>query len=96
MGWGGGLGLLACPCRPMHSVTQSHLTLCDPMDCVAHQVPLYMEFSRQEYYSRLPFPSLGDLHNSGTEYGSPALQAGSLPSEPPRKQLGSAHVHTYM
>ena len=52
---------------------------------VACHAPLSMGFSRQEYYSRLPFPSLGDLHNSGTEYGSPALQAGSLPFEPPGK-----------
>ena len=42
-----------------------------------------MEFSRQEYWSGLPFPSPGDLPNSGIEPGSPALQANSLPSEPP-------------
>ena len=35
------------------------LTLCDPMDCVAHQAPLSMEFSRQVYWSGLPFPSPG-------------------------------------
>ena len=39
------------------------LTLCDPTDCVAHQAPLSMEFSRQEYWSGLPFPSPGDLPN---------------------------------
>ena len=42
-----------------------------------------MEFSRQEYWSGLPFPSPGDLHNPGIEPGSPALQADALPSEPP-------------
>ena len=42
-----------------------------------------MEFSRQEYWSWLPFPSPGDLPNPGNEPGSPALQADSLPSEPP-------------
>ena len=50
-----------------------------------------MEFTRQEYWSRLPFPSSGDLPNPGSEPrssaqdgdGSPALQADSLPSEPP-------------
>ena len=36
-------------------------TLCDPMDYIAPQAPLSMEFSRQEYWSRLPFPSPGDL-----------------------------------
>ena len=38
-------------------------------------------FSRQEYCSGLPFPSPGDLPDPGNEPGSPALQAGSLPSE---------------
>ena len=46
---------------------------------IGHQAPLSMGFSRQEYWSRLPFPSPGDLPNSGTEPMSPALQAGSLP-----------------
>ena len=44
--------------------------------------PLSMEFSRQEYRNGLPFPSLEDLPDPGTEPGSPALQADSLPSEP--------------
>ena len=44
-----------------------------------------MEFSRQEYWSGLPFPSPGDLSNPGIEPGSPALQADALPSEPPVK-----------
>ena len=41
-------------------VAQRHLTLCDPMDCIGCQAPLSMEFSRQEYWSGLPFPSPGD------------------------------------
>ena len=48
---------------------------------VACQAPLSMGFSRQEYWSRLPFPSPGDLPNPGIEPGSPALQADSLPTE---------------
>ena len=52
---------------------------------VARQAPLSMGFSRQEYWSGLPFPSPGDLPNSGMEPGSPALQADSLLSEPPGK-----------
>ena len=44
-----------------------------------------MGFSRQEYWSELPFPSPGDLPNSEIQLGSPALQADSLPSEPPGK-----------
>ena len=44
-----------------------------------------MEFSRQEYWSGLPFPSPGDLPNAGIKPGSPALQTDSLPSEPQEK-----------
>ena len=54
---------------------------------VAHQTPLSMGFSRQEYWSGLPFPSLGDLPNPGTEPESATLQADSLPSEPLGKPL---------
>ena len=50
---------------------------------VAHQAPPSMEFSRQEYWSGLPFPSPGDLLNPGIEPGSPALWADTLLSEPP-------------
>ena len=50
---------------------------------VAHQAPLSMGFSRQEYWSGLPFPSPGDLPNPRTKPRSPALQEDSLPSEPP-------------
>ena len=57
---------------------QSCLTLCDPMDGKAS---LPVEFSREEYWSGLPFPSPGDLPNPGIKSGSPILQADSLPSE---------------
>ena len=49
---------------------------------VAYQAPRSMGFSRQEYWSGLPFPSPGDLPNPGIEPGSPALQTDTLPSEP--------------
>ena len=52
---------------------------------VACQAPPSMGFSRQEYWSGLPFPSPGDLPNPGIKPRSPALQADSLPSEPPGK-----------
>ena len=57
-----------------------------------------MGFSRQEYWSVLPFPSLGDLPNPGIEPESPALQAESLMLEPPRKpnlalkEIGSLNI----
>ena len=56
---------------------------------VAHQAPLYMGFSRQEYWSGLPCPSPGDLPEPGIEPGSPALQADALPSEPPGIHQGA-------
>ena len=52
---------------------------------VAYQAPPSMEFSRQEYWSGLPFPSPGDLPNPGIEPTPPTLQADALPSEPPGK-----------
>ena len=48
-----------------------------------------MEFSGQEYWSGQPFPSPGDLPNPGIKAGSPALQADSLPSEPPGKPINN-------
>ena len=52
---------------------------------VAYQALPTMVFSRQEYWSGLPFPSPGNLPDPGIEPRSPALQAGALPSEPPGK-----------
>ena len=49
---------------------------------VARQAPLSMGFSRQEYWSGLPFPSLGDLPDPGIKPGSPAVQADPLLTEP--------------
>ena len=63
-------------------VTQSCLIFCDPW-IVACQAPLSMGFSRQEYWSGQPFLSPGDLPDPRIDPGSPALQADSLPSEPP-------------
>ena len=54
---------------------------------IARQGSLSIDFSRQEYWSRLPFPPPGDLPNPGIEPGSPALKADSLPSEPPGKPI---------
>ena len=52
---------------------------------VACQAPLSLEFSRQKYWSGLPFPSAGHLPNPGIEPRYPTLQEDSLPSEPPGK-----------
>ena len=61
-------------------VAKLYPTLVTPWT-VAHQAPLSIKFSRHEYWSRLPFPSPGDLPNPGIEPGSPALKADSLPTE---------------
>ena len=50
---------------------------------VVYQASPFMGFSRQEYWSGLPFPFPGDLPDLGIEPRSPALQADALPSEPP-------------
>ena len=59
------LPLALCVC-----CAQLSLTLCNPKWTVAHQAPLSMEFSRQEYWSELPFPPLGALSNSGIMHGN--------------------------
>ena len=51
-----------------------------------------MGFPRQENYSGLPFPSPGDLPEAGIEPGSPALQADTLPPEPPGKPLNAERL----
>ena len=67
---------------------------------VAYQAPLSMGFSRQEYWSGLPFPSPGHLPNPGIKPGSPTLEADTLTSEPPGKpkqmlSLGIYNVFVY-
>ena len=70
-----------CECVLSCSDMSESVTLCT----VALQAPLSMEFSRPEYWSGYPFPSPGDIPNPEIELGSPALQADSLPTEPPGK-----------
>ena len=59
----------------------SHVQLLVTPWTVVHQAPLSVGFSRQEYWSGLPFPSPGDLPDPGVKPQSPALQADSLPFE---------------
>ena len=68
--YGGGGGLVAKSCP----------TLVTPWT-LAQQAPLSMGFSRQEYWSGLPFPSPGDLPDPGIKPRSPALQEDSLPTD---------------
>ena len=66
-----------------NEVSQLCLMLCDLVDCSLPGSSVHGIF-QQEYWSGLPFPSLGDLPNPGIESGSPALQTDALLSEPPR------------
>ena len=63
---------------------------------VAYQAPPTMGFSRQEYWSGVPFPSSGDLPNPGIEPRSPALQTDALPSESPVSQWTKPKYQQYI
>ena len=65
----------------------SHVQLFVTLWTIAHQAPLSMGFSRQEYWSGLPCPPPGDLPNSGTEPMSPALASRLFTTEPPGKPV---------
>ena len=62
---------------------------------IACYAPPSMGFSRQEYWSRLPFPSSEDLPDPGIKPRSPALQADALPSEPPGKSNSMFKRHQF-
>ena len=84
--WGGYyyyMGLQIWKHRKLKVKSLSHVRLFATPWTVAHQAPPSMGFSRQEYWSGLPFPSPGDLPNAGIKPRSPALQADALSSELP-------------
>ena len=68
-------------------VVKSCLTLCDPMDYIAHQSLLFMIFPRQEYWSGLLFPPPEDLHDPGIKLTSLILVDGFFMAEPPGKPI---------
>ena len=65
----------------MKGKSLSHVQIFVTLWTVAHQAPQSMGFSREEYWSGLPFPSPGDLPNPGIKPRSPALQSDALPSD---------------
>ena len=76
---------------------QSCLTFCNSMDYIVHQAPLSIGFSRPENWSGQPFPSPRDLPNPRNKPStplSPALQAGSLPTEPPGTPTSGGVSHS--
>ena len=87
------ISLVSGSCMLCAQSLQSCLTLAT-LWTVACQAPLSMGFSRQEYWSRLPFSSPGDLPNPGIEPGSPALQADSLLTELQGKAMNSLTLNT--
>ena len=79
------LGTIVCTTGMCEVKSFSRVLLFATPWTVAYQAPPSLGFSRQEYWSGLPFPSPGDLPNPGIEPGSPVFQADALPSEPPGK-----------
>ena len=71
----------------VHAWLLSYIQLFVTLWTVAHQVPLSTGFSRQEYWSGLPFPSLGDLPIPGIKPGYPVLAGGFCTTEPPGKPI---------
>ena len=72
----------------------SHAQFFVTQKTVAHQAPLFMEFSRQDYCSELPFSSLGDLLDLRIEHSSPvslAMAGGFFTTEPPVKPIKNMH-----
>ena len=74
----------------------SHVGLYATPWTVAYQAPRPMGFSRQEYWSGLPFPSPGDCPDPGIKPGSPTLEADALTSEPPGKPIYVLECDIYL
>ena len=94
----GNLGRTPVCCKIIESKERKHTcvhALCIQLSAtlcpVARQAPLSLGFSRQQYWSGLPFPSPRDLPDPGFKPRSPALQVDSLPTAPPVK---SGSIHT--
>ena len=79
-----GRSMLMCVCQVKVKVTQSCLTVCDPMDYSLPGSSVHGIFQTR-YWIGLPFPSPGDLPNSGIKPWPPVLQVGFLSSEPSGK-----------
>ena len=88
--------MCVCTCVCACVCVLSCVWLRDPIWTVAHEAPPSMEFSRQDYWSGLPFPSPADLPNPGIKPGSPARQADALPSEPPGRSMTLQIVSHYV
>ena len=86
--------MCVCVCVCVCSVAQSYPTLCDPMD-MAREASQSMEFSWQEYWSGLPFPTSGYLPDSGIKpmsLESPALAGSLFTTVPPEKSFNKYYL----
>ena len=83
-----------CACRH-NSVASDSLRMDYSLWTVAHQAPLSMGFSKQEYWSGLPCFTVGDLFNLGIKPTFPALQVDSLLPEPPGKSYSVYVIFFY-
>ena len=81
--------LCLCVCVPLLGCVQLNRTLWT----VACQAPLFIGFSRQEYWSGLPFPSPEDLPNPGIEPRSPTLEADALTLKVTEEKLNTTQRH---
>ena len=79
--------MMLCLPACMHDQSLSRVRLFVTQWTVAHQAPLSMGFSKQEYLSGLPFPSPRDLPNPGIEARSPVLTGVFFASEPAGKPM---------
>ena len=86
--------VLVCVCVHSHTSSLSCAQIFLTSWTVRYQAPLSMGFSRQEYWSGLPFASPGDLPDPGIEPCYPILQADSLPSEPPGMPIFMYQFHS--
>ena len=87
--------LCAISIYPLCLITQLYPTLCNPMDCSPPGSSVHGD-SQSKNTGGLPCPSPEDLPNPGIESRSPALQADSLPSEPPRKPMNTEFVSLFL
>ena len=82
-------------CSKMKVMSLSCVQLFATPWTITYQTPLFMGFSKQEYWNGFPFPSPGDFPDPGLKPRSPALQADSLQPEPPEKLRILFILHMY-
>ena len=88
--------MILCVCVCVYTRVLSSLWFFAAPGTVGHQAPLFMGFSKQEYWGRFPFPPPGDLPYPGIKPESPALQMDCVPAELPGKTKDSVLSHSFL